>query len=354
METELDELLERAVTLTSERFDLYHVGFYLLDRSEENALLIASNGETGNLLKESGHRLPVGSDSNVGYVCLIGESRLAVKNDETTPQISQHPLLPYTQSQLVVPLRVGEKILGAIDLQSDRIDNFDDTDTTIFRTMADQLAIAIQKNEYRQEVVQTLLELEAAYGEFTQEAWQRFTQTKKAAPGYRFRQYKTEIVDETLPEVRTVWESGQAVIINREESTDGSEAPSVVAVPMKIRGQVIGVLNLQFDSNRITNETSSMIEEIANRLSLVMENARLIEAAQQRVKNERLTSEIANRMRETLDMDTVVQTTVQELATKLGLQEVEIRIGYPELENNGTSPAQSGNGHKNGSSQSEQ
>ena len=80
-------------------------------------------------------------------------------------------------------------------------------------------------------------------------------------------------------------------------------------------------------ADRIPLDTSNLIDEISDRLSLILENARLIETAQRQVEREQMTNEIANNMRQSLDMDVVIRTAVQEIGQKLGLREVELRLG---------------------------
>lgn len=328
-ESSLDVMLERAVILLSERLDLYHVGLYLMDMQQENARLIASNGETGKLLIESKYQQNISSQSNVSYVCLSGEARLAIKNDDSTPPVSQHPLLPYSQSQLVIPMTIDDRIIGVLDLQSDQMGFFTQSDIEVFHILASHISNVIQKINHTTEMQRNLSELESSYGQFTQQAWQRLIQTKSPVTGYRYHQLDISPVNESPPEVYQAWQWNQPVIRHREENDGESEEPSVIAIPIRVRGQVIAVIDLQFDAGRITSETSAMIEDIADRLSLVLENARLVEATQKSVERERLTSEISNRIRETLDIDEVIRTAVQEIGDNLGLKEVEIRIGIP-------------------------
>jgi GAF domain-containing protein len=114
-------------------------------------------------------------------------------------------------------------------------------------------------------------------------------------------------------------------------------------IPMKIRGEVIGVLNVQFDTEHIPPDTQNLITEIADRLSLVMENARLIEAAQQQVEQEQLAAYLTNQIRQSLDLDTVLRTATKEIGETLGLAEVEVRLGAVEFNSpsggNGKSPS---------------
>jgi GAF domain-containing protein len=113
---------------------------------------------------------------------------------------------------------------------------------------------------------------------------------------------------------------------------------------MKIRGEVIGVLNLKLDSDRVPSDTNAVVEEIANRLSLILENARLVDSAQRRAEREQLIGDITAKIRETLDMDTVIRTAVEELSNNLGLNEVEIRIGSTASLLSSSPSSVSGNG----------
>ena len=171
--------------------------------------------------------------------------------------------------------------------------------------------------------------METAYQRFTQETWRRFIQNKQPLEGYRYHKLSLEPVTQTPPQVRKAWTEGSSVVMHARDESPDSDADSIIAVPMKVRGQVIGVINLRIASGQINEETSTLIEDVANRLSLVLENARLVESAQSRVEREQFASEISNKMSGSLDMDTVVRTVVEELGNNLDLDEIEVRIGQP-------------------------
>ncbi|TAK12476.1 MAG: GAF domain-containing protein [Anaerolineae bacterium] len=340
-EVETQDLLDRSVELIAQRFSLYHVGIYINDLHDQVTRLMAGSDEPGSQLVESEHRLRIGSETNVGYVTLIGEARLARPNDPAF-RVSLHPLLPASKSQLVVPLRVGEQIIGAIDMQSERGDQFREEDLPVFRSLADQIAIAIQKNDLRREVQQTLTELESAYGRYTRESWRAFVQALENS-GYRYRQLSVEPINTEGDEARLAWERGETVLLHGRET--GNPQESLLAVPMKVRGEVVGVLNLKLQNDHVPQETATLIEEVSSRLSLVLENARLVEVAQRRVQRERLTTEITGRMRQYLDIDSVLKIAIEEIGRRLELPEVEIRLrGTPAASSNGASHGGS-NGH---------
>jgi len=326
IENKMHDLLDRAVTLISERFDLYHVGIYLIDTKNEYAILVAGNEVIGQQLIDNQHKYQIASDSNVGVTCVIGESFLA-PNDEGNTQISYHPLFPNTASQMVLPLKVGDKTLGAVDLHSMNPEAFQQTDIPIFSIFTDQLAIAIQKIQYREEIERALKEQEKTYGIQTRESWKRFIQEKENITGYRYRQNKVEPTTSMPPEVIEAWTTRETVTQEPSQLDDEIEGTSNLTIPLKIRGEVIGVLNIQLASNQVPTEINNFIQELANRFSLILENARLVEAAQRRVEREHLTGEITNKIRQTLDIDSVLRTAILEIGETLNLAEVEVQMG---------------------------
>jgi nitrate/nitrite-specific signal transduction histidine kinase len=323
-ESEMVDLLDRAASLISERFDFYHVGIYLADARKEYAILAAGNDVIGTQLVESQHRYRIASDSNVGKTCMTGEPMLAPNEDGST-QISYHPLLPNTAAQMILPLKVGDAIIGAVDSHSTNPEAFTQSAVPIFLTMIDQLAIAIQKTEFREEIQKTLYELETAYGQFTRESWRKFIHGKETVKGYSYSQNNVEPTTSTPPEVIEAWKIGEPVC--QEGLQEENEDSSIMAIPMKIRGEVIGVLNLRIASNHVPVEINQFVQDLADRLSLVLENARLIEVAQRQGERQRLTGEISDKIRQTLDMDSILRAAVQEIGDTLDLAEVEVRIG---------------------------
>jgi GAF domain-containing protein/HAMP domain-containing protein len=324
-EPELGNLLNRAVNLTRSRFDLNYVGVYLMDVRKENVYLRAGTGDFGEKMLKKRQRIDIKSQAAVGAAARSGEPQI-ISAAHLAENPDQEGILPDTQSQLVLALRVGEEILGTIEFQSAEEDAFGENEIALLQTLADQLANATQKTSLRTEVEETLRELESAYGQFTRSAWQNMSQSESRSDGYRFDQRSVEKTSDHSKEAIQAWEQNKVVTVNGK--SDGSSA---LAVPMKIRGEVIGVLNLQFDNNIVPSESQALIEELANRLGLVMENARLLETAQRRVEREQLLAEVTVRMRETLDIDEILKTAVQEIGEKFGINDAEIRLGVDSL-----------------------
>jgi GAF domain-containing protein len=144
---EVKPLLQKAVNLVRDRFGFYHSSIFLVDSSNEYAVLRESTGEAGRQMLLSGHRLAVGSRSIVGQVTATGKA-LVVNNVRLDPTHFPNPLLPDTKSELAIPLIVGERVLGALDVQSTQIDAFNaEEDLNVLQILADQLAVAVVNGE---------------------------------------------------------------------------------------------------------------------------------------------------------------------------------------------------------------
>src|SRR3990172_8663169 len=138
---DVDALLDQVVRLISDRFAFYHAGIFLTEG--DDAVLRAASSEGGRRMLERGHRLAVGKVGLVGYVTGTGKPRIALDVGADAVHFA-NPDLPHTRSELALPLRVGASVIGALDVQSNEPNAFDDHDLVVLQTMADQLATALE------------------------------------------------------------------------------------------------------------------------------------------------------------------------------------------------------------------
>jgi GAF domain-containing protein len=143
---DLDELLKKAVDLIRARFHFYHAGMFLKDVTGEFVVIREATGEAGAQMKRAGHKLGVGSKSIVGYVAGNGES-LIVNDTTRDATYYPNPLMPNTRAEAAIPLKVGDRIVGVLDVQSDRPYAFSEERLRILQILADQLAIAVVNTE---------------------------------------------------------------------------------------------------------------------------------------------------------------------------------------------------------------
>jgi signal transduction histidine kinase/nitrate/nitrite-specific signal transduction histidine kinase len=157
-----DELISQVVELLQERFGFYYVGLFLLDESGQYAVLRQASGQAGRVLKSLGYRLPVEESSMVGWVCVHKQARLALDagND---PVHFVNPLLPETHSEVALPMRLGERVLGVLDVHSRQAAAFDESDVTILQSMSDHVAVALENARLFQQTQATLKQTEELY-----------------------------------------------------------------------------------------------------------------------------------------------------------------------------------------------
>jgi len=301
---------------------------------------------------DQGHRLKIGKVGIVGYVTHRGEPRIALDVGADAVHF-ENPLLPDTRSEMGLPLRLGERVIGALDVQSREEAAFSEGDVAVLQTMADQLAIAIENARLIREMEQTVRELEVAYGRHTQESWRAVSRTGRRTYGYRYRRLGVEPATEPPDEARQAWAQGRTVVgagkmpavqasahptpPPGEEKTiakegvdsegDEREGIDTIGVPIKFRDQVIGVFSVRSATEPLPPEAVSLVEEVAGRLAIALENARLLEETQRSAERDRMIADITTQVRSSMDPETILQTAIRELGTALGADRTFVRLG---------------------------
>ena len=315
---DVQELLSRVVSLISDRFGFYHTGIFLLDPTGQWAELKAASSQGGQRMLERGHRLQVGGQGTVGHVAGQGQARIA--SDVGADAIFfDNPDLPDTRSEVALPLRVRGQIMGVLDVQSTVPQAFSSDDAAVLQTLADQVALAINNAMLFQQAQASLETERRAYGELGRQAWQEML---RAQAGLGFRRSQEGLApagDEWRPEMQTAMQTGKAV----------QEQATTLAVPIKVRDQVIGVIDARKPEGAWTQEQAAVVETLADQLGVALESARLYQDTQRRAAQERLVGQVTARMSETLDMETVLRTAICEMGEALGMAEVEVRMGTP-------------------------
>ena len=321
---DLNDILPAAARLISESFGFYHVGIFLLDQPREYAVLQAANSEGGARMLARSHRLRLGSGV-VGFVAQRGQPRIAL-NVETDSVYSDNPDLPDTLSEAALPLKSRGEIIGVLDVQSTESNAFSNEDLRVLIALANQVAIALENARLLTETRAALKHVQDVYSEYTRTAWSR-TVTKAEYTGFRYQSGRIEIIEQTLnsPEVISAAATGEVVDNQGRES--GRER-NVVAVPVKLRGEVIGVLQIESnDSSRIWQaDEVGLVEAVAERAAFALENARLFQNARRRAAKERLISEATAKIGGAFNIENILQTTAEELERALGGTEVLIQF----------------------------
>ncbi len=325
---DLDEALPEVARLIRERLGLYYVGIFLIEQSGRWAVLRAGTGEAGREMLARNHRLQVGGDSMIGACIAERRAKIALDVGEEAVRFN-NPLLPDTHSEMALPLLSRGEPVGAMTIQAVEIAAFSEEDITTLQTMGDQLGSAIENARLLQQMEQSMQALESARGEYTLESWRNFMNRIGQSVGYRY-DLAVQPAEVPRPEAHQALTQAARVTTSlaaeaAEEEEEGT-AHSAVAVPIRLWDQTLGVVNVRFTDDAVPEETVALIEQITDQLALSLENVRLLEETRASAARERLTGEATARMRETLDIDTVLQTAVQEMGEILGLAETEVRL----------------------------
>ncbi|HOT90668.1 MAG TPA: GAF domain-containing protein [Anaerolineae bacterium] len=321
----LDELLPQAVNLIRERFDLYYAGIFLVDEGRRWAILRAGTGEAGRIMLKRGHRLEVGGNSMIGMCVAQGEARITFDTHRETVR-RPNPLLPDTRSELALPLFSRGRVIGAMTIQDTRPGAFTQEDITILQTMADQLGNAIENARLLQQMEQSMHELEMASGRLARESWRNFLVNYRRAFGYRYRLIDVEPASDLSPEAQAALQQQAPVVTTVAAEAGEGRLQGVLSVPIRVRNEVLGVLDLRFEDPQVSPEAISLVEQIAARLGAALESARLLEESRRAAAREQLMARVASSLRERLEIDAVLKNAARELRTALDLSRVAVRL----------------------------
>ncbi|HKI54076.1 MAG TPA: GAF domain-containing protein, partial [Anaerolineales bacterium] len=307
----LEDLLPAITRLVSERFDFYHTGIFLTDDEQEFAVLRAANSDGGRKMLNRQHKLKLDTNSIVGFVTSRGEPRIAL-DVGSDAVFFDNPDLPDTRSEMALPLRVGKRVIGALDVQSTQPNAFTEADVNILSTLADQVAIAIENAHLFGEAREALNRSEETFSQYVQQEWSTFAKQIKTK-GYIFDGVRTTPLDskEALKKQRELPKTGNLSL---------EKAPRELSIPIKFRGQVIGILDVKPKSSdrKWTQDDITLLETAAERTALALENTRLVESSQRRAARERTIGEISSKIGTVTDIEAIMQTTVEELGRKIG------------------------------------
>lgn len=319
---EIDILLPRVCELIKERFDLYYVGAFLLEELQESgdlssdaesaeglyAILRAGTGEAGRQMLEANHKLAVGGNSMIGWSTSHRQARIALDVGLDAVRFS-NPYLPNTRSELALPILAKDKVLGALTIQSSIAEAFDEDDIIVLQGIADSLGSAIENARLFSEVQSSLKEIQRLHRQYLQRAWQDTLQAHEQL-AYTYQ----------APDIQ-----------------EAAGDPRTIRVPILLREQQIGNLVLEADPSASgpapsswSSEELSLIVAIADQAALALENARLLNETQQRAGQERIRASVTDKVWASTNVESILQTALEELGVSLGAIEGLIQLEINE------------------------
>lgn len=302
-------LLNDAVRLISDQFGFYHAGIFLLDENNEYAILQAASSAGGQRMLARGHRLQVGKQGIVGFAAAQKRSRIALDTGADAVYFD-NPDLPNTRSEAALPLIARERVIGVLDIQSEKPQAFASEDIETFQTLADQLALAIENARLFNEMNFAVQQLQQTASQRTRAAWGEISQSQSHA-----YQYTPLGIQPATKETSPAGETDK------------------LKIPITLHNRNIGEIKVKRKEGAESWEPreQAMLAEIASQVALALENARLLNEAQQRAMRERSISEIAARIGSAHDVDSILRVTAQEIGKAIGDSEITVQIHGQEM-----------------------
>jgi GAF domain-containing protein len=375
---EADELINTSVNLIRDHFNFYYVGLFLLDEAREWAVLRAGTGRAGRIQLARNHRLKVGGESMIGWSIAHRRARIALDVGKDAVHF-RNPILPDTHSEMALPLISRDEALGALTVQSVERGAFSDEDITLLQTMADQLANALTNAQLFERAAQARAEAEERLAET--QLLQKFSQNVAATlevneivnifcqvctTQLKFEYVQVSLVDKAQHQVRAI--GGMGVSAEQlEQAVKSLDSHDIMAdivrtgqtevitgwddrfdpdmyrveghaewirlfVPITLRQENIGLVEAGFNRSRsstISEVQLRQMKALITQTALALENAQRYQVSWQTARREALIKEITTKVRASTNLDTILQTTVQEVGHAIDSKRVYIQIGAP-------------------------
>ncbi len=336
---DLEPMLAAAVEQVRDRLAFYHVQVFLVNEAGSHAELVASTGEVGQQLLARQHRLAVGSASVIGRVTLLGQPVIA---RDTDPGYLPNDLLPDTRAELAVPILDGDRIIGALDVQSRYREAFDAERVQALQVMANLLGTSIRNArlfaaqeqntaETRRlylEAEQNLREIQRLNQQLTRAGWEAYLRSRRTVTGVT--------LGADQPAAEGEWSAAQIEAGRRRQPvTVVQDGRAVTAVPMLLGEEVIGVIEIETEDPSQAANVVETVEAVAQRLSLSLDKARLFEESQEAAAYEQRINDIVARYQTITRVDDLLRVTLTELSQSLGAARGAIRLSVADGQNIG-------------------
>ncbi|MEA3339148.1 MAG: GAF domain-containing protein, partial [Chloroflexota bacterium] len=339
--TSPDRLLNLVVNLIRDQFHLYHAQVYIVEppftsplpggtEGGRAAVLRQSTGYAGRRLLQRKHHIPLDQPALVTRAIHTGEPVLVADVNQTQDWLP-NPLLPDTQSELAVPLKVGDDVIGVLDAQSREAGRFTKETVTLFQTMADQVAFLFENSDLLARVTEQTQTLTVFTSQLRSAADiarqmggtldpERLLQQAVDLIRSHFGFYHVHIytLDEAAGRLtvqagsgavgRVLRERGHSIPLNakrslvaraardretllvEDTSTESDFLPnpllpqtrSSMSAPLVAGDRVLGVLNIQDDQpGRFTETELDTFSSLAGQIAIALQNAAYFEEIQQ-------------------------------------------------------------------------
>jgi GAF domain-containing protein len=242
----------------------------------------------------------------IGWTTQTRQTRVALDIGDEAVHFD-NPLLPDTRSELALPITTNATLYGAMTIQSDRPGSFDENDIVVLQSIADNLAIALENNSSFELTQKALEEIRVLNKAFVQQAWGEAI----ASHGKLTAEYIKPDLQPTSAEIKTV------------------------KIPLYLRDEVIGEINLDLAGDEITQNELEFLQSVSAQTSSALENARLIDETQRAATREQKLNSLSTQFSRALTIEDILKTAVTEFGKLPSVSEASISLLSPEETNLG-------------------
>ncbi len=324
-----DQMFSLITRLISRQLGFYHTGLFLIDPNGEWAILRAASSEGGQRMLARNHRLRVGEQGIVGFVAEKKINRIAL--DVGVDAVFFNNVdLPETRSEIALPLIVRDDLIGVLDVQSRESAAFDSEGVVTLQVLADQVAVAVDNVRLFQQQQQMINLERQVVGDMSRLAWRDLLHTERNLAFVSDEKATSQAGDVWRPEMERAFQSDEVVIAEKSATST-----SAAAVPIHVRGQIVGVVGGRKTDQTTTGDPSwsddelSLLKALVEQLELSLESARLYRDAQKLASREHTIGAITSRVRESLDTETILEVAATEIRKAMGLERIVVRLGAP-------------------------
>jgi GAF domain-containing protein len=369
-----DELVAELVHQVKDKFDYNHAQIYLMDEERKELVGATGTGRFGPQLEARGYTMPVDDPTSLVARAVRTGDVVSLSSSQGAADGLPHPRPVDTYSKLAVPIILDRQVLGVLEVHESQVaGGLTDADANLLSSLVTQLAVAMRNARLFRQVESNLVEVRELQQRYIRRSWDRSLLTRHGKGRVKFSLGESTTLSEaTITEARrlALKQTGPALVAldqphqpaapdsqnvdpttgdDRAQAEAVAPAPYSLVAPIVLRNVTIGNLQLhEIDPERQWTEGElTFISAIIDQLAQSAENLRLIDEATERASREQLISQISDRLRRAVDVETLMKIGVEELSRILRPARTYVQFGSEEelglaYQNAAASPAGDG------------
>lgn len=298
-------MFQQVVNLLKNRMDLYYAGIFIVEETNQFAILKAGTGNAGRQMVTNNHRLEVGGSSMIGWSISNRLPRIALDVGEEAVRFN-NPFLPETRSELALPIISRDNAIGALTIQSTQPNAFDEEDILIFEGIADSLSVALENARLFQQNQEDLNEIRFLSRQYLEDSWSSYLQASDTLAS----EFENPLASET---------------------TGNTYSHSI---PVFFRNEEIGQIVLETPDEILSAEDQKFIDAVSAQAVMALESARLLQETRRQALQEEQINKISTQFTNAMDIRDVVETALKEISQLPSVSEIAVHLVPPNISDN--------------------